>query len=233
MTKTSALLLAAAVTLALGACGKAAAPGAVDAPAAASAAPAAAPGVPEAAAVTPVSGVYTLDPDHTGVLAQWSHFGLSRPSAHFRIGSGTLTWNADDVTRSTVDVTLPIASVDTFVPALDEHLKKADFFDAAQFPTATFRSTSVQTAGTNALTVTGDLTIKGKTRPVTLEVTLNGAGKHAMSGLESIGFSATGTIKRSDFGVDAFVPNISDEVALRITGEGSIAEAPTGEAKAE
>ena len=121
-------------------------------------------------------------------------------------------------------MTLPIASIDTFVPALDEHLKQADFFDAGKYPNATFKSTSVRAAGPNQFTVVGDLTIKDKTHPVTLSVTLNGAGKHAMTGLESIGFSATGQIKRSDYGVDAFTPNVSDEVELRITTEAVVAE---------
>ncbi len=227
MTAIRLIPLAAALVLALAACSQPAAP-AAEAPADA-AAPAASPAqaaVPAAAEIKPVSGTYVLDSDHTGVLAQWTHFGLSQPSAHFRIGKGTLVWNADDVTQSSVEVTLPIASIDTFVPALDEHLKKADFFDAGKYPNATFRSTSVAASGPNQFTVTGDLTIQDKTHPVTLNVTLNGAGKHAMSGLESVGFSATAQIKRSDYGVDAFTPNVSDEVDLRLTGEGSIAQAP-------
>ncbi|WP_297834109.1 YceI family protein [Thermomonas sp.] len=226
MNMIRTLPLSAALALVLAACSQPAAP-AAEAPAAAPvAAEAAAPATPAVAEIKPAAGSYRLDPDHTGVLAQWSHFGFSQPSAHFRIGAGTLVWNADDPSRSTVEVTLPIASIDTFVPALDEHLKQADFFDIAKYPNATFKSTRVQAAGPNRYTVVGDLTIKDKTHPVTLTVTLNGAGKHAMSGLESIGFSATGQIKRSDFGVDAFTPSVSDAVELRITAEGSIPGAP-------
>ncbi len=227
MNMIRTLPLSAALALVLAACSQPAAP-AAEAPAAApvAAEAAAAPATPAVAEIKPAAGSYRLDPDHTGVLAQWSHFGFSQPSAHFRIGAGTLVWNADDPSRSTVEVTLPIASIDTFVPALDEHLKQADFFDIAKYPNATFKSTRVQAAGPNRYTVVGDLTIKDKTHPVTLTVTLNGAGKHAMSGLESIGFSATGQIKRSDFGVDAFTPSVSDAVELRITAEGSIPGAP-------
>jgi len=215
------LVFALSLSLALVGCSSSAAP-ATAAPATPVAATAAALAAGE---IHPAGGTYQLDPDHTGVLVQWTHFGLSQPSAHFRIGSGTLTWDAADVTRSHVEVTLPIAAIDTFVPALDAHLKQADFFDVGKYPTATFKSTSVQAAGPNRFTVNGDLTIKDKTHPVTLEATLNGAGKHGMTGLESLGFSATGQVKRSDFGVDAFAPAISDVVMLRITGEGSIAAA--------
>lgn len=221
------LLLPLAVAAAVAACGQTPAP-TPDAAAPTAAQPAAAPvaaETPAAEVIKPAAGVYVLDPDHTDVLAQWSHFGLSKPSAHFRIRDGKLTWDAADISKSSVDVRLDMSSIDTFVPALDTHLKKPDFFDVGTFPDATFKSTAVQAAGTNALTVTGDLTIKDKTHPVTLAVTLNGAGKHAMTGQQAIGFSATGQIKRSDYGVDAFAPNVSDTVDLRITTEGAIADA--------
>lgn len=221
MKKLQALLLPLAIAAAVTACSKPAEQAAAAPVATTLEAPAAAPAVTE---VKPVSGAYQLDPDHTGVLAQWTHFGFSTPSAHFRISEATLTYDAADVSKSSVEVTLPVASIDTFVPALDGHLKKADFFDVAKFPNATFKSTNVQAAGVNKLTVVGDLTIKDNTHPVTLDVTLNGAGKHAMTGQTAIGFSATGKIKRSDFGVGAFAPNVSDEVELRITGEGALPE---------
>lgn len=222
MNKTRPLLLPLAIAAAVAACDQPAA----SAPAATVEAPAAAPAEPAAPAIQAASGTYQLDPTHTGVLVQWTHFGFSQPSAHFGISEGTLTWDAADASKSSVAVTIPVTAIDSFVPALDEHLKKADFFDAAKFPNASFKSTSVAAAGTNKLTVTGDLTIKDITRPVTLEVTLNGAGEHPMLKKQAIGFTATGTIKRSDFGVGAFAPNVSDEVQLRITTEGTLADAP-------
>lgn len=181
-----------------------------------------APAVAAPAAIAAVSGTYRLDPDHTNVLVQWTHFGFSQPSADFHIDAGTLVFDATDAGKSSVDVTLPMAAIDTFVPALDEHLKKADFFDVARFPQARFRSTGVKPAGGNKFIVTGVLTIKDVSKPVTLDVTLNGAGKHGMTGQQAIGFSATATLKRSDFGVGAFAPAVSDEVRLRITTEGSL-----------
>lgn len=229
MSTTRKLLLPLALAAALSACSKPAdqAAPAADQPAPAAEAPApVAAEAPAADAIKPVSGTYTLDPSHTDVLAQWTHFGFSKPSAHFGISEGTLTYDADDVTKSSVAVTIPLSTLDTFVPKLDEHLKGSDFFDAAKFPDATFKSTQVQAAGTNKLTVTGDLTIKDVTKPVTLEVTLNGAGEHPMAKKQAIGFSATGTVKRTDFGVGAYAPNVSDEVQLSITTEGLLDDAP-------
>ena len=173
---------------------------------------------------------YKIDPTHTIVLAQWNHFGFSNPSASFGNVEGTLVYDAADVARSSVEVTLPLSGLEGFSAKFNEHLRSADFFDAAKFPNATFKSTSVAAAGTNKLTVTGDLTIKDITKPVILDVTLNGAGEHPMLKKQAIGFSATATIKRSDFGVGAYAPNVSDEVQLRITTEGTLADAPAADA---
>ncbi|MDE2407122.1 MAG: YceI family protein [Xanthomonadaceae bacterium] len=178
-----------------------------------------------ATALKPVSGTYQLDPSHTNVLAQWTHFGFSQPSAEFRISEGTLVFDAANIGKSSVVVSFPIASLDSFVPNLDKHLKDADFFDVAKFPTASFKSTSVKPAGTNKFTVVGNLTIKDNSKPVTLHVTLNGAGMHPMAKQQAIGFSATASIKRSDFGVGAYAPNVSDAVQLRITTEAFLAPA--------
>lgn len=173
---------------------------------------------------------YKIDPNHTLVLASWSHFGFSHPTANFGQVDGSIVYDADDVSASSVQVTLPLAGLTSFVPDFDEHLKSDDFFDAAKYPNATFKSTKVETAGGGKLKVTGDLTIKDVTRPVVLDVTLNKAAVHANGGREAIGFDATTTIKRSDFGVGKYVPNVGDEVTLRITTEAMV---PKPEAKAE
>lgn len=225
MNKLRTLLLPLAIAAAVAACAKPAEPAAAAA-APVEAAAASAETAPAVEAIKPVSGTYQLDPSHTDVLAQWTHFGFSQPSAQFGISEGALTWDADDVSKSSVQVTIPVTAINSFVAKLDEHLKGGDFFDAGKFPNASFKSTSVAAAGTNKLTVTGDLTIKDVTKPVTLEVTLNGAGEHPMLKKQAIGFSATATIKRSDFGVGAYAPNVSDEVQLRITTEGTLADAP-------
>ncbi|MBB3824887.1 YceI family protein [Xanthomonas cannabis] len=234
MKITHKLLLPLALTVAIAACSKPAdntaapaadAPAATTAPADAAAAPAADAAASTAPAVQVASGTYTLDPSHTDVIAQWSHFGFSNPSAHFGNVDGTLVYDAADVTKSTVQVTLPLSGLNSFTAKFDEHLKSGDFFDAAKFPTATFKSTKVEAAGTNKLTVTGDLTIKDQTKPVVLDVTLNGAGEHPMKKVPAAGFDATTTIKRSDFGVGQYAPNVSDEVKIRITTEALQAKA--------
>ncbi len=176
-----------------------------------------------AAAVQAAPVTYTLDPDHTQVLFSWSHFGYSNPSASLGLDVGTLVFDEHHPERSSVQVSLPLGTLDTHVAALDSHLKQADFLDAAKYPQVTFKSTHVQSLGGGKFTVTGDLTIHGVTRSVDLDATLNRVGVHPMSKQQSIGFAATTHIKRADFGVGAYVPDVSDELTVRITTEGAIA----------
>jgi polyisoprenoid-binding protein YceI len=168
---------------------------------------------------------YKLDPGHTMVLFSWSHFGFSNPVADIGLGDGTLVFDQQNPSKSSVEVTLPLSNLDTHVPALDKHLKEPDFFDADKFPTITFKSTSVQSLGGKHYKVTGDLTVHGVTKPVVLNATLNGVGTHPMTGAQAIGFNASGTLKRSDFGLGAYVPKVSDEIQLTITTEGSVPKA--------
>ena len=162
---------------------------------------------------------YKLDPTHTMVLFSWNHFGFSNPTANLGSVDGTLVYDEKDPSKSTVEATLPLTGLDTFVPKLDEHLKSKDFLDAAQYPNITFKSTKVAAAGKGKLKVTGDLTVHGVTKPVTLDVTVNKVGDHPMMKVPSAGFDAVAAIKRSDFGVGAYVPNVSDEIKIRITTE--------------
>jgi polyisoprenoid-binding protein YceI len=168
---------------------------------------------------------YQLDPGHTMVLFSWNHFGYSNPTADLGLGEGTLVFDEQHPAQSSVQVTLPLDRLDTHVPALDEHLKKPDFFDAAKYPTVTFKSTAVQPLGGNKFKVTGNLTVHGVTRPVVLDATLNKVGPHPMTKAQSIGFDATASLKRSDFGVGAYVPAVSDDITIRITTEGSVPKA--------
>jgi polyisoprenoid-binding protein YceI len=165
---------------------------------------------------------YQLDPSHTMVLFTWNHFGFSNPTADLPISAGTIVFDDKQPTQSTVEVTLPLSGLDTHVSALDTHLKEADFFDAGKYPTVTFKSTKVQPLGGDKFKVTGDLTVHGVTKSVVLDAKLNKSGVHPMKKLQAIGFDATGTLKRSDFGVAAYVPNVSDEIKLHITTEGSV-----------
>jgi len=178
-----------------------------------------------AVAVQAAPVTYKLDPAHTMVLFSWNHFGFSNPTADLGLGEGSVVFDQQHPARSSVEVTLPLANLDTHVPALDEHLKKPDFFDAAKYPTVTFKSTRVQAMGGNHFKVTGNLTVHGVTRPVVLNAILNKLGEHPMTKAQSIGFDATATLNRSDFGVGAYVPNVSDKVTIRITTEGSVPKA--------
>ncbi len=171
---------------------------------------------------------YTLDPTHTNVIASWSHFGYSNPSANFSGVDGALVYDASDVSKSSVQVTLPLSGLNAFSDKFNTHLNSADFFESTRFPVATFKSTRVEAAGAGKLKVTGNLTIKDITRPVVLDVTLNGIGEHPMRKVQAIGFDATGSIKRSDFGLGKYAPAVSDEVTLRITTEAAVAKAEPG-----
>jgi len=233
--RTAHLLLPLAAALALAACAQQdqapadATPPAASAPAQPSS-EALAETEPTAEAIVGVSGTYILDPAHTDVIAQWSHFGFSNPVAHFGEVDGRIVYDAENVGASSVEVTLPLSGLNSHVAKFDEHLRSADFFDAAKFPNVTFKSTSVEAAGTNQLKVTGDLTIKDITRPVVLDVTINKFGEQPMAKRAAAGFDAVAQLKRSDFGLDMAAPNVSDEVELRITTEAIVAEgdAPAG-----
>ncbi|MCM2336868.1 MAG: YceI family protein [Pseudomonas sp.] len=179
-----------------------------------------------AAAAAPVT--YKMDPNHTDVVASWSHFGFSNPIAHFGQVDGTITHDADNVGQSSVNVTIPLAGLNSHVARFDEHLRSADFFDAAKYPTITFKSTKVEAAGDNKLRVIGDLTIKGITKPAVLDVTINKIGEQPMAKRPAAGFAATTVIKRSDFGVDKYAPNVSDEVTISITTEAVVPKADAG-----
>lgn len=190
-------------------------------------------GVSAVAFAAPV--VYKMDPNHTDVTASWSHFGFSNPTAHFGKVDGTITYDPAHVGQSSVIVVIPLAGLDAHVEKFNEHLRSSDFFDAERFPTITFKSTKVEAAGDKKLRVFGDLTVHGVTRPVVLDTTINKIGENAGK-RAAAGFDATTTIKRSDFGVGMYAPNVSDEVIIRITTEAAVpkpdpAEA-TGKAKA-
>ena len=168
---------------------------------------------------------YKIDPNHTNVLASWSHFGFSNPSINFGEADGTIVYDADKVSASSVQVTLPMKGLSANAADFYDHLTSGDWFDAAQFPAATFKSTQVESVGEGKLKVTGNLTIKGVTKPVVLDVTLNKAGEQPMAKRAAVGFDATATVKRSDFGLAKYVPNVSDEVKLRITTEAVVPKA--------
>lgn len=176
--------------------------------------PTAAPGTKDVAKVS--GGSYTIDGGHTQVVFAWDHMGFTNNMGTIAEPTGTLTLDKANPAASKVSVEFPVANLRTGVAKLDEHLMKADFFDAAKFPTATFVSTSIKPDGATGADITGNLTIKGVTKPVTLDAEFYGAGVQPMSKKENIGFIATTAIKRSDFGMGYGVPMVGDAIELKI-----------------
>lgn len=168
---------------------------------------------------------YTIDPGHTATVFSWSHFGFSTPSANFSDIQGTITVDNEKPANSSVNVTIPVSSINTNVKALDEHIQKAEFFDVEKYPNITFKSTKVQALGKNKYKITGDLTIKGVTKPVVLDAVLNKQAVHPMTKLQTIGFNATTSFNRSAFNVGAYVPNVGDKITVNITTEASVSAA--------
>ncbi|MCT2417239.1 YceI family protein [Pantoea sp. XY16] len=162
---------------------------------------------------------YQLNPEHTSVIVAWNHFGFSNPTADIPDATGTLVFDKDHPEASRVDVTLPVSKIDSHVTALTKEFKGTEYFDTAKYPTATFHSIKVVAKGDNKFDVEGNLTLKGITKPVTLHATLNKQGEHPMVKKQAIGFDATGTIKRSDFKLDKYVPAVSDDVTLTLSTE--------------
>ncbi|WP_394646531.1 YceI family protein [uncultured Sphingomonas sp.] len=172
------------------------------------------PGQPQAARVA--AGTYQVDPAHTQVTWEVNHMGFSMLQGQFGAQGGSITIDPKQPAATKVDVTFAINDLSVTSAQFATHLKSADFFDAAQHPTARFVSTSVTPRGATKATLNGNLTIKGVTKPVSLDVTFVGAGTNPMSKKANVGFTATGTIKRSDFGVGAYAPVVSDNVKLTV-----------------
>lgn len=162
---------------------------------------------------------YAIDPEHTMVIASWSHFGFSNPMANFAGATGNIHFDDRNPAASSVRVDIPVAQLTSFVPKLDEELKGKDYFDAGKFPTATFVSNAVRATGKDRYEVHGTLTMRGVTKPMVLNAVLNKRGLQPMLGVQAIGFEATGALKRSDFGISKHVPMVGDVVQLRITTE--------------
>lgn len=162
---------------------------------------------------------YQIDPTHTMVIASWNHMGFSNPMANFADARGTLVFDAQNPATSSLRVEIPMQSLTSFVPALDAELKGKDYFDVERYPVATFVSREVRALADGRFEVQGELTLRGVSKPLTLHATLNGQGEHPMAKVPAIGFDATAEFKRSDFGIDKYVPVVGDAIHLRITTE--------------
>jgi polyisoprenoid-binding protein YceI len=164
------------------------------------------------------AGSYKIEPYHTQVGFSLSHFGFTNFAGAFSGVSGTLQLDPAKPAKSKLDVSIPVETVLTPVPKLNEELKGAEWFDATQFPTATFTSTKITQTGKASATIFGNFTLHGVTRPITLKAHFIGAGINPIDKAYTVGFEATGAIHRADYGVKTYVPLVGDSVTLTIAG---------------
>jgi polyisoprenoid-binding protein YceI len=166
------------------------------------------------------AGAYALDSAHGKITWSVSHLGFSTYYGQFVNVEATLTLDSANPSASSLTATIPLTDVDPNSDGLKAHLQTADFFDTANHPVATFvsRSVTVDSDDPTEATVVGDLTLRGVTRPVTMEVEFNQAGP-SMGNTYKVGFDGEATIKRSEFGINYALPAVSDEVELHIEGE--------------
>lgn len=187
-------------------------------------------------------GVYSLDETHASLTWKVSHLGLSDYTARFTDFDADLTFDPAAPENSSITASIDPTSIETDYPHPEEKdfdkllIEGEGWFNSGDFPSITFESTTIERTGDNTGTMTGDLTFLGVTKPVTLDVTFNGAmAMQPFSQKPTLGFSATGTLNRSEWGMGTYVPNIGDEVELLIEAEFAMeqAEAPAEEASSE
>ena len=161
---------------------------------------------------------YRIDPNHTFEMYEINHFGFSIQRGRFYRTEGTIQLDLP-AHRGSVEVTVDTRSVSTGVPKLDQNLQSEDFFNSAQFPQMTFKSSQLAFDGDNLVSATGDLTIRGVTRPVTFKANFFHCGVHALTRKNACGADLEAHIKRSDFGIKYGLPGIGDDVTLRVNTE--------------
>jgi len=177
-------------------------------------------GMPGSEDALPVAGTYIFDPDHCHIVWSYEHMGFSTSTGLIRGVMGSITIDPADPAAASVEASFPLSALKTVSANLDQHMMGADFFNGAAPDTAiTFRSTAVEVTGDRTAKVTGDLTLNGVTKPVTLDVRMRGAGEDPIVQKPSVGFQGTATIKRSDFNLGAFAPAVSDEVQVQVNVE--------------
>jgi polyisoprenoid-binding protein YceI len=165
---------------------------------------------------------YTIDPSHTHILFMVNHLGFSNMIGLFTDMTGSFSFDPAAIPSSKVKVTIKTASLSTQFGPRDADLKGADWFNVTEFPEMTFTGTSYSKTDEHTGTITGNLTLLGVTKPVVLHVTFNQAGLRGPDKKQAAGFSATGTFKRSEFGMKTYIPYIGDDVSLIIETEGTV-----------
>jgi polyisoprenoid-binding protein YceI len=165
------------------------------------------------------AGPYKLDADHWSVIFDVDHFKYSRFVMRFDRVTGQLDWREGGMENSAVAITIDASSIDTNVPLLNKMVKGDEMLDVARYPDIRFVSTHFERTGDATGKLTGDLTIRGTTAPVTLDVKFNGYGVDPLTKLDTIGFSAEGNFSRSKFGLTSWFPAVGDDVHVRIQAE--------------
>jgi len=165
------------------------------------------------------AGTYKLDSAHGKITWSVTHFGFSTYIGQFSHVDATLKVDPKAVGATALDVTVDANSLGTLNAALDTHLKSKDFLDVAAFPSATFKATKVTQTGEKTADIAGELTLHGVTKPVVVHAVFNQGGVNPLDKKYSLGFAGTAEIVRSDFGIKAYVPAISDKVTLTIEAE--------------
>ncbi len=165
------------------------------------------------------SGEYNLDSRHASVTWRISHLGFSNYTARFNGISGTLKFDADNPSASKVDILIDPTTVDTGLDNFDKKLQGAEWFNTEKFPSIRFVSTKVTVLDKQNGLIDGELSFLGQTKPVQLKVQFNGAGHNPFANAATLGFSATASLKRSDFGMSTYLPAIGDNVTLQIEAE--------------
>lgn len=169
---------------------------------------------------------YDFDKSHTQILFFSDHGGFSKQEGEFLNFDGHFVFDQEKPENSSVEVTIQTASIDLDSERWDDHMKNPDFFNVEKFPTMTFKSTGIKVTGENTADITGDLTLLGVTKPVTLNVTHNKSAEN-MRGTFVSGFSAVATIDRTQWGMTYGVPMMNPMIDIRIETEGSPAQAAT------
>jgi len=162
---------------------------------------------------------WQLDDAHTRVGFSVNHLGFSTTMGHFNDVKGIVNYDIKAPNKANMDFIIVTDSIDTNWDARDAHLKKDEFFNVAKYPTMTFKSTNITFKNPQQATVTGDFTLLGQTKPLTLDVTLNKIANSPMTKEPVIGFRATGVIDRAAYGMTAFASGITTEVPIQIDGE--------------
>jgi polyisoprenoid-binding protein YceI len=162
---------------------------------------------------------YKLDPAHTSVVYRVKYSGVTFVYGRFNGPTGTFVFDESSPAKSSIDMQVDANNIDTAVAKRDNHLKSPDFFNAAEHPAVTFKSTSVKKIDSDTYQVTGDLMLLGKSRKLTVNAKDTGSGKDPWGNFRR-GFETSFTIKRSDFGMDFMLGGVSDEVGITVSVSG-------------